>query len=126
MSIAYWCVLLAAILPYLAVGVAKTLSPYDNRSPRAPGTYQGVALRAHSAHQNSLEAFPLFAAAVIVGSGGAATVSICLLDILAVVWIALRLIYIGVYIADLATLRSIVWIAALVVATAIFTMPAWR
>ena len=34
MQIAYWCVLIAAMLPYVWVIVAKAGPAYDNRAPR--------------------------------------------------------------------------------------------
>lgn len=80
MSVAYWCVLFAAVLPYLTVGIAKARGRYDNANPRAPDTYEGVALRAHSAHQNGIEALPFFAVAVLVASGASAKAAIPLLD----------------------------------------------
>lgn len=123
MSIAYWCILFAAILPYLTVGVAKARSPYDNANPRAPDTYKGVALRAHGAHQNGFEAFAFFAIAVIVASAKA---SVPLLDVLALSWVALRIAYIGAYLGNRPTLRSCVWGVGFLVAIAIFTMPAWH
>ena len=126
MSIAYWCMLAAAALPYLTVAVAKGRSTYNNRDPRAPGTYQGLAYRAHSAHQNGLEAFPFFAVAVLVASGGAAHAVVQPLNALALAWIALRLIYIAAYLLDRPSLRSLAWIAGWVLTITIFTMPAWH
>ena len=36
MPIALWCVLVAAVLPIVCVGIAKAKGPrYDNRNPRA-------------------------------------------------------------------------------------------
>lgn len=126
MSIAYWCVLVAALLPYATIGVAKRLGSYDNRNPRAPDTYKGISWRANSAHQNGFEVFPFFAAAVIVASGAASHAAIPLLDILAVVWITLRLAYTGAYLGDQATLRSIVWLIGWFLTVGIFTMPVWH
>ena len=34
MTIAYWCVLIAGLLPYVAAGIAKWDRTYDNRDPR--------------------------------------------------------------------------------------------
>ena len=125
MSTAYWCVLVAGVLPYLTVGLAKARAPYDNRDPRAPGTYKGFAYRAHSAHQNGFETFPFFAVAVLVASSGSPQASIAALNGLAVAWILLRLVYIAAYLADRPSLRSAVWIAGLFASVAIFTIPAW-
>lgn len=126
MSIAYWCVLAAAVMPYLTVAVAKARSSYDNRDPRAAGTYEGLAYRAHSAHQNGFEAFPFFAVAVLVASAGSAHAVIGPLNALALVWLALRLVYIAAYLLDRPSLRSLAWIAGLIVMVAIFTLPAWH
>lgn len=126
MSIAYWCVLAAALLPYMTVGVAKALGNYDNANPRAPDTYSGVALRADGAHKNGFEAFPFFAIAVIVASGADPRHAPPLLDELALAWIALRIAYVAAYVANRATIRSLVWGAGWLVALAIFTIPAWR
>lgn len=126
MSLAYWCVLFAAVLPYLMVGVAKALGSYDNANPRAPDAYKGFALRAHSAHQNGFEAFPFFAAAIFVASAGSPYRSIVLLNTLALIWIALRLVYTIAYLGNQASLRSVVWIAGFFLTIAIFTMPVWH
>lgn len=126
MSIAYWCLLAAAVIPYITVGVAKRYGSYDNSNPRAPGTYEGLALRAHSAHQNGFEVFPFFAIAVLVASHAAPRISIPLLDGLAALWLALRIAYTAAYLGNRASLRSIVWIAGLALTVVIFTMPAWH
>ena len=126
MSLAYWCILVAAILPYGTVGVAKALGAYDNRDPRKAGMYDGVAYRAHGAHLNGLETFAFFAVAVLVASGSAPHAEIPLLNGLAAVWIVLRLVYIATYLFDLPTARSVVWIGSYVLTVAIFTMPAWH
>ena len=71
MSIALWSILIAGLLPYIATGIAKFGGPgsYDNRDPRAwLEQRQGLARRADSAQKNGFEAFPLFAAAVLVAT----------------------------------------------------------
>ena len=126
MSIAYWCLLAGGLFPYLCVGIAKANSAYDNADPRRPDQYVGLAQRAHAAHHNSFEAFPLFAVAVLVASHGSPQASIGLLDALAFVWIILRIAYLAAYLGKQASLRSVVWSLALVVSVAIFTIPAWH
>ncbi len=126
MSIAYWCVLTAAVLPYVTVGLAKLGGTYDNADPRRPGLYNGVAARADSAHKNGLEVFPFFAVAVLVASAAHPGADDALLNRLALVWIALRFAYVAVYLANRALLRSIIWIVGWFVTIAIFTMPVWR
>lgn len=81
-----------------------------------------MALRAHWAHQNSFEAFPPFAAAVLVAEQlGAAQARI---DLLAGAFIVLRLAYGVCYLADRATLRSVVWAGAMACTVALFVIGA--
>jgi uncharacterized MAPEG superfamily protein len=120
MHTALLCVLVAGLLPYLFTGVAKAIGPrYDNRDVRSgQARLEGVAYRAHAAHLNSFEAFPFFAAAVLaamVAGADAARV-----NLLAIAFVALRLVYFAVYLANLAALRSLVWFAAISCAIAIF------
>ncbi len=68
MTTAYWCVLAAALMPYVAVSIAKSGGErFDNSNPRLwLERQQGFRARANAAQANSFEAFPFFAAAVIV------------------------------------------------------------
>jgi len=120
MTLAYWCVLIAAILPYLLIGVAKVgVRGFDNRRPR--DWYEktsGFRRRAVWAQQNSFEIFPLFAAAVIIAHlAGAAQATI---DGLAIGFIASRIAYAISYLADLHLLRSLVWTAGIACCFALF------
>lgn len=113
MTVALWCILIAIFLPYLCTGVAKfsggKFGLKQNHDPRAfLDSLEGVARRAHSAQLNSFEVTPAFAAAVIVAhlAGNADLVTI---NVLAVLFITSRLLYIICYLADWAILRSLVW-----------------
>ncbi|MBB3241420.1 putative MAPEG superfamily protein [Pseudomonas sp. Tn43] len=113
MTVALWCILIAICLPYLCTGVAKfsggKFGLKENHDPRAfLDSLQGVARRAHSAQLNSFEVTPAFAAAVIVAhlAGNAELVTI---NVLSVLFITSRLLYIICYLADWAILRSLVW-----------------
>ncbi len=119
MTTAYWCVLIAGLLPYAATLSAKGGSRFDNHNPRAWLAAQtGWRARAHSAQLNGFEAFPLFAAAVIIAHHlGAPQPRV---DGLALVFVAARVVYLGAYIADLALLRSIVWFVGIGSSVAIF------
>ena len=120
MTIALYCVLAAGLMPFLWTGVAKVRGPrYNNFNVRLwQGTLEGAAQRAHAAHLNSFEAFPLFAAAVIVAQiTGAEQARV---DMLALGFIGLRVLYGILYLADKATLRSLVWMAALICNVMIF------
>ena len=71
MTLAYWCVLIAICLPYLATGYAKfsggDFGPKQNSDPRAfLATLEGARKRAASAQLNGFEVTPAFAAAVLV------------------------------------------------------------
>ena len=61
--------------------------------------------------KNTYEALPLFIAAVLVAHQAGADQY--LINVLAVLFVVLRVIYIGLYIANLATLRTVVWTAAI-------------
>lgn len=120
MTWALWCVLIAGLLPFVATGIAKWgRSDFDNHHPREwEARLEGRRARAHAAQLNSFEAFPLFAASVLTAHWVAGAQSE--VDILASVWIGLRVLYLYFYLTDRATLRSVVWIAALLVVIGLF------
>lgn len=110
MTLALWCILVAGLLPYVATGLAKFGGPgkYDNRDPRGwLEQQQGRARRADSAQKNGFEAFPLFAAAVLVATWRQAPQG--KLDGLALTFIAARVGYLVCYLADWPLARSVVW-----------------
>jgi len=116
--------LIAGLLPYAATLTAKIGgAKFDNANPRDwLGGQSGFRRRANAAQLNSFEAFPLFAAAVIVAQMlGAPQARI---DLLAMVFVAARIAYLGFYLADLATLRSLAWFVAIASAVAIFVSAA--
>ena len=120
MTIANWCVLVAALLPFLFTGLAKFSGlKYNNKRPREfQAELTGWRLRAHWAHLNSFEAFPPFAAAVIIAQQAGAVQG--RVDDLAMAFIAARLVYGAMYLANLAPLRSLVWAVGLGLTIAIF------
>lgn len=121
MTIAYFCVLIMMFIPLLAVGYAKfSKGTYDNRSPRdfLEKLEDGKAKRAHYAQLNSYEAFPPFAAAVIIAHQIQAPQH--LLDILAVSFIVVRSLYVYFYIVDKHVLRSTAWFIGLFITVSIF------
>ncbi len=66
MQVAIVCLLIAGLLPYLTIAVAKAQPDFDNHTPRDwESLLQGFRRRAHAAHLNHFEQFPFFAAAVI-------------------------------------------------------------
>ncbi len=119
MHFAYWMVFIAALLPYAAIGLVKSEKGYDNANPRDwEANRQGWRKRADWAHRNHFEAFAPFAAAVIIAElTGAAQPR---LDLLAGVFIALRIAYTAAYLANIATLRTLLWVGGFGVTIAIF------
>lgn len=125
-TLAYWCVLVVALLPFLCgllakrggAGKRRSEGGYDNHNPRAwLARQEGAAARANAAQLNGFEALPFFIGAVIIAHQlGAAQGR---LDMLAVVFVLLRIVYIALYVGDKATLRSSVWGVALLVNIAI-------
>lgn len=121
-TFAYWCLLIAALLPICCAWLAKSGTfgkprkegGFDNHDPRGwMARQKDWRARANAAQANSFEALPFFMGAVIVAHQlGAAQAR---LDILAFVWIVLRVIYVVMYVADLPMVRSAVWTLALLV-----------
>ena len=119
MTIAFWCVLAAGLLPYAATVVAKSRPDFDNANPRAWLQDQhGFRQRANSAQLNSFEAFPLFAAAVIIATYLQTPQHT--VNGLAVGFVVARVLYIVCYITDKAALRTLVWVAGLVCCISLF------
>jgi uncharacterized MAPEG superfamily protein len=120
LTLAYWCVLFAAGLPYAAAYIAKAGSfrRRDNEAPREWAMRQSDwRARAMSAQANSFEGLPFFMGAVIIAHQlGAAQVR---LDQLAVAYVLLRIVYIALYIKGLGSARSAVWALAFLVNFAI-------
>ena len=121
-TIAYWCVLIAALLPIVCAGLAKygvfgkssRDGGFDNNNPRAWLAKQtDWRARANAAQANTFEALPFFFAAVIIAHQLQASQTP--LDILAFLFVVLRVGYVLMYVADMANTRSVVWGAALLV-----------
>jgi uncharacterized MAPEG superfamily protein len=123
MTIAFWCVLAAALAPYATVALAKYDRTYDNRSPRDwESRLEGRGRRAVFAHQNHFEAFAPFAAGVIVAH--LAGVPQGASDAIAVAFVAARVAYTWAYLADRALLRSTLWTAGFACVIALFAAAA--
>ncbi|MHC8307785.1 MAPEG family protein [Pseudomonas sp. PB3P13] len=127
MTVALWCILVAIFLPYLCTVVAKISGGFrirDNHDPRDfMESLNGLGRRAHAAQLNSFEVTPAFAAAVIVAhlAGNAELVTI---NVLSVLFITSRLLFIICYLADWATLRSLVWFVGMGLIASLFVVSA--
>lgn len=127
MSIAYWCILITALLPYLWVSIAKRSGErYNNRDPRGwlakqtnPRTH-----RANAAQLNGFESFPVFVAGVLMAQ--LAGVAPHTIDIIAVVFTLARVLHGVFYLANQHGLRSLVWFVAFANALALIVLAALR
>jgi uncharacterized MAPEG superfamily protein len=106
--------MIATAIPFLSTLIAKAgaFSQKDNHETRSwQQKLEGWRKRAHWAHLNALETFPMFAAAVLVahlGAPGSTTAMIA-----AYAYCVCRLLYLGAFLADMARLRSVIWFASM-------------
>ncbi len=122
MTLAFWMVLVAALLPYVWVGVAKNSRRYDNRAPREYlEASTGYRKRALWAQHNAFEAFAPFAAGVIIAhiAGG----DPAWIDRLAVIFVLSRVGHGLLYLADRSTLRSLVWMVGIATMVGLYILP---
>ena len=127
MSIANLCIIVAALLPVACAALAKSkgfgkprrAGGFDNHNPRAwLAGLNGWQARANAAQANGFEALPLFIAGVLVAQQAQAPQG--RVDALALAFIALRLLFIALYLADKASARSLAWAGGLGVSIALF------
>ncbi|MGV3727933.1 MAPEG family protein [Hydrogenophaga sp.] len=126
LTVAYWAVLVAALLPIGCAWLAKSgqmtrprrEGGLDNQHPREWLARQtDWRARANAAQANSFEALPFFIGAVIIAHQlGGSQVRV---DVLAFLFVVLRVLYIMMYVANMANARSLVWAVALLVNIAI-------
>ncbi|GIZ13060.1 MAPEG family protein [Pseudomonas sp. NCCP-436] len=129
MSLPFWCVFISALLIYLAKApLAKAMAEegegrYDNRHPRAQqARLTGFGARALAAHLNTIEAFPLFAAGVLMAHVTQTTG--VLVDALALLFVICRVLYLLCYWFDLHWQRSLVWGVGLLCSLGLMLSPA--
>lgn len=94
----------------------------DNAHPRAQqAKLEGGAARALGAHQNAFEAFAPFAVAVVFASLGPAYAQRHdLIDGLAWAHFASRVVYTGLYVGDIPSARTGLWLVGQGITTALF------
>jgi len=127
MSIAYWCILIAAVLPYIWVTIAKQSGErYNNRDPRGWQANQTNprSHRAHAAHLNGFESFPALVAGVLMAQ--LAGVPGGTINALAVVFVVARVFHGIFYIGNQQALRSLVWLVGFLSALALMVMAALK
>lgn len=110
-----YLILAACLLPYIFTIIAKKTAGFrakDNQNPReflAKST--GLASRAHAVQQNSFESLPLFIAAVLMAEY--LVIPQSLVMTFGIAYLFFRVIYGICYLANWATLRSIVWLLSM-------------
>lgn len=128
LATAYWCVFVTALLPYIWVAIAKARGErYDNREPRAWLARQADprVRRANAAQLNAFEAFPAFAAGVVLAQ--LAGVPAERIALLALAFVVCRLAHGVIYILGAAHgLRSLVWFAGLACVLGLLVQAALR
>ena len=129
MSIPFWCVFISALLIFVAkIPVAKAMNEqggYNNHLPRQQqAQLTGFGARALAAHQNSFEAFILFAVGVLMAH--TTQTAGWLIDTLAIIFVITRIIYLLCYWGDLAWQRSLVWFVGLVCSFLLMISPTFR
>jgi len=115
-------VLIAGLLPIVCAGIAKWgAKSYDNEQPREwLSRQEGFRARANAAQHNSFEAFPLFAAGVLLAVMSEVEIE----DIAECGWffVLMRLAYVYCYVTNRATGRSICWVLALAAVLRLFVL----
>ncbi|MCX7078825.1 MAG: MAPEG family protein [Pseudomonas sp.] len=129
MSTPFWCVFISALLIFIAkIPVAREMQAqggYDNHLPRhQQAQLTGFGARAVAAHQNSFEAFILFAVGVLMAH--TTQTAGWLIDWLAIIFVIARVIYLVCYWADLAWQRSLIWFVGLVCSLLLMISPTFR
>ena len=121
------CIAIAFGLVYLprflaAAGMMKADGHYNNNDPRGQqATTTGWPKRALNAHYNTIENFPPFALAVVVanlGKANSTAIAVC-----SILFVVVRALYIIVYIADLASMRTLLWTLGLCSTFVLFLLP---
>ena len=100
-----WLLLISALLPIIAAGIAKAGgSGFDNGNPRGwLARQEGYRARANAAQTNLFENLPFHFAAILFALHNQAD-PIVLRNAMAA-WIVIRLLYIACYVTDKGSLR---------------------
>ena len=128
MSTALWILLVTMLMPIICGGISKFgtgSDRYDNANPRDwLARRTGYQARANSAQSNSWEALATYTAALAAAFiGGVSSESIALI---ATIFLVARIAYIGCYLANLATLRSLTWVVGFGCCVCLIVMGAQR
>lgn len=113
MTVPMICLIFSALMILMtkapvAMAQSKEGRGYDNRNPRQQqARLTGFGARALAAHQNMIEAFPIFAAGLLLAL--VAGVQGQWVGILSIAFVIARIVYSVCYWADIHALRSLSW-----------------
>ncbi|KAB0300956.1 MAPEG family protein [Vibrio fortis] len=116
MNTLIYCLIAAALLPYLAkipVAIAMNkLGGYDNNHPREQqAKLQGFGARALAAHQNAFESLIVFSAAILLAiTTNTVNESV---QLFAILHIGFRVAYHILYLVNIGIMRSVCWAVAI-------------
>ena len=128
MTTPFWCLLVVMVIPLVLAGVGgyfRTKLPggMDNDDPREQSKeLSGPGARAYAAQQNAWEALALFTAAVLVAHATGADPAMS--ANLAMAFVAFRVLHAICYIGGLATIRTLMFLSALVCLVWLFILGA--
>jgi len=128
MTIPFWCVFVAGLLPYVWVVIAagerrKQFGSVDNKHPRVQGAQLiGRGARALGAHNNAFETFGFFAAAVIIAHLAGADPGWS--TIFAVTFVLVRIVHGVLYLSDVDVMRSLAFGVGQLCSLALFVLAA--
>ncbi|MHA3893417.1 MAPEG family protein [Acinetobacter sp. GXMZU3951] len=110
-----YLILIACLFPYVFTIIAKMAGGFQGRDNQHPREFlaqtTGLAARANAAQQNSFEGLPLFIAAILMAEY--MVLSQTVIMTFGIAYLVLRVVYGVCYLANWATLRSIVWLLSL-------------
>jgi uncharacterized MAPEG superfamily protein len=128
MSTPLWCLVIVALLPYLLAGLGgyfrtRQFGVIDNQEPRTQYLrLTGAGARVWAAQLNAWEALGLFTAAVVVT--GMAHADPGKVTLASLIFVVTRVLQPILYLAGLATLRSIDFIIGLLCCIYMFVLAA--
>lgn len=112
MSYAVMAMVVASLLPFVFALLAKVTGGFDfkrdNANPRAfLAQTKGMSARLNAVQANSFESLPIFLASVLVAMH--CFVPQAVVNVLAWLYVLLRIIYGLAYAFNMATFRSLIW-----------------
>jgi len=124
-AITIYAMVAASVLPLFTSVLAKTLGRFklsDNANPRAfLANLTGIAARAQAAQANAYETLPVFLASVLMAQY--LVLPQPLINDLAWAYVVMRVFYTLAYIANLSTLRSLIWTLSYACPMLLFFLP---